>query len=141
MRQNSTKFSTAYYRTAVRRKGTPVGKVYTIDPRPPITAFWGYNRPNSLPEFFAFTKDFVNWWTYIPDGFWIDNIWAAFKAQPLTGKAWNEGFFVPVMNQKVFMKGQIVDTVPTWFDVNPGVGSQRGPWGAFPETWFDSITT
>jgi hypothetical protein len=128
MRPNATKVPYAYFRTATRKRGRPVHRIYSATPRPPMTGLWALYAPFGA-GFIFYSMDGGNYW-------WLQNIvgtsaWTDLKASTHPGAFWNA----------IFWAGGNTE-VPTWPDLDdPFLDHLKGPWGPIPPVPFtDSFT-
>lgn len=92
----STKVPFSYHRTATRKRGRTVHRIYAQTPRPPITGvclWWAVSPTNPiLTNMIAFSKDGNDWWTNtgVTHADFI-----TLKTAALQGALWNALFWKP----------------------------------------------
>lgn len=126
MRANATKFSTAYYRTAVRRRGRNVTRIYAHTPRDDLHGTWIFGIGPNGPLLTAFTKDGNFWWV---NKLYDRSMIIALRASPTPGRLWDAVYWTRTTN-----------VIASWNDIYFFPDLYKGALGPFTGTLIDSFT-
>lgn len=94
MRRASTKIPFAYFRTATRRRGRPIHRIYSATPRGEMTGqclFFNVSPVDpTFTDIVCYSKDGNSWWSaaFIPYADFL-----TLKGAAEQGQVWNQGFW------------------------------------------------